>query len=326
MDDQEDTDTLLALLCSLLPDNIAPSQHSLLDALLQAEGDAEKAAEIILKQRTNGKRKRNVSLDSWLTRPAGTSKDANDQPLSSPDSSTLHSQLGSESPHKHKKPRSVSDTSTTKSNLLPLSKPVKPVKNLLDVLRQPPSLAASLPRLPLLMLSNPSLVAQHTPCTLHLGILPPELACHLFYTMLHEARDWPRNKWWLVDRLVESPHRSSLYTRHPVEGDNEAAWQGITRAWWGTKTPLFLLYSYASLGIMADRAKSPKNFPHSWRRLVRLLRRPSMPRCASANGFLWSGVEIPGILMARVWSGEPTLPRQIVMRVPRKLLDSIRIA
>ncbi|KAI0006053.1 hypothetical protein BJV74DRAFT_801836 [Russula compacta] len=231
MDDPEDTDTLLALLCSLLPDNIAPSQHSLLDALLQAEGDAEKAAEIILKQRTNGKRKRNVSLDSWLTRPAATSKDANDQP-SSPDSPAPPSQLGSEAPHKPKKPRSASDTSTTKSNLLPLSKPVKPVKNLLDVLRQPPSVAASVPRLPLLTLSNPSLVAQHTPCTLHLGILPPELACHLFYTMLHEARDWPRSKWWLVNRLVESPHRSSLYTRHPVEGDNEAAWQGITRAWY----------------------------------------------------------------------------------------------
>ena len=229
MDGPEDTDTLLALICSLLPDNIAPSQESLLDALLQSEGDVEKAAEIISKQRPNNKRKskRNVSLDSWLTRTT-SSNDANGQP------SSLQGRLGSESPNK--KPRSASGPSTMKigAPLSGLSRPVKPVENLLDVLRQPPagSAAPSVPRLQPLTLSNPSLVAQHTPCTHHLGILPPELACRLFYTMLHEARDWSRNKWWLFDRLVESPHRSALYTRHPVEGGNdEAAWQGITRAW-----------------------------------------------------------------------------------------------
>ena len=231
MDGPEDTDTLLALLCSLLPDNIAHSQESLLEALLQTDGDVEKAARIISKQHRsspNKKRKRNVSLDSWLTRPT-SSKDANGQSLA-PDSPARQSRLGSESPNK--KPRSLSGTTTTEVGPLTLSKPVKPIKNLLDVLRPPPSVATtSVSRLPPVTLSNPSLVAQHTPCTLHLGILPQELACRLFYTMLHDARDWPRNKWWLVDRLVESPHRSSLYTRHPVEGNSEAAWQGITRAW-----------------------------------------------------------------------------------------------
>jgi len=231
MDGPEDTDTLLALLCSLLPDNIAPSQESLLEALLQTDGNVEKAAEIISKKHLSGpnkKRKRNVSLDSWLTR-ATSSRNANGQ-SSAPDSPARQSPLGSDSANK--KPRSSSDTTTTKDGRLTLSKPVKPVKNLLDVLRPPPSVATTnVPRLPPLTLSNPSLVAQHTPCTLHLGILPQELACRLFYALLHDARDWPRNKWWLVDRLVESPHRSSLYTRHRVEGDNEAAWQGITRAW-----------------------------------------------------------------------------------------------
>ena len=226
MDGPKDTDTLLALICSLLPDNVTPSQESLLDALLQADGDVEKAAEIISKQRLNSKYKRKrkgkVSLDSWLIRTtAASSNDAKGQ------SSSSQSRPGSESPNK--KPRSASGASTTR--------PVKPVDNLLDVLRQPLQVSPatgtgpSVPRLVPLTLSNPSLVTQHTPCTHHLGILPAELACRLFYTMLHEARDWPRNKWWLVDRLVESPHRSSLYARHPVEGKDEAAWQGITRAW-----------------------------------------------------------------------------------------------
>jgi len=229
-DSPEDTDTLLALIRSLLPDNITPSQESLLDALVQTDGDVEKAAEIISKQRLNSKRKRKVSLDSWLTHTTASSNDANGP------SSSLQSRLGSESPNK--KPRSASCTSTTKvASDLPLSRPVKPVDNLLEILRQPPlrvsdvATGTSVPRLPPLTLSNPSLVAQHTPCTHHLGILPAELACRLFYTMLREARDWPRNKWWLFDRLVESPHRSSLYTRHPAEGKDEAAWQGITRAW-----------------------------------------------------------------------------------------------
>lgn len=235
----EDTDTLLALICSLLPDNIKPSQESLLDALVQTDGAVEKAAEIISKQSLHSKRKRKVSLDSWLIRTTASSNDANGQ------SSSLQSRLGSESPNK--KPRSVGSTSggtsTTKiapASDPPLSRPVKPVENLLENIRQPlratgsvatATSAPSVPRLPPLTLSNPSLVAQHTPCTHHLGILPAELACRLFYTMLYEARDWPRNKWWLVDRLVESPHRSSLYTRHSVEGKDEAAWQGITRAW-----------------------------------------------------------------------------------------------
>src|SRR5580658_7967951 len=96
----EDTDTLLALICSLLPDNITPSQESLLDALLQTNGDVEKAAEIISKQRLNGKRKRKDSLDSWLIRTNASSNDANGQ------SSSLQNRLGSESPNK--KPHSAS--------------------------------------------------------------------------------------------------------------------------------------------------------------------------------------------------------------------------
>jgi hypothetical protein len=236
MDGSEDTETLLALLCSLLPDDVVPTQQSLLEALLQTEGNVEMAAEVVLKQRPNGKRKRNVSLDDWLTRPGSSSKDitGHSPPPDSPANDALQnrSRLGSESPT-NKKPRSADGTSTTKKGPHPVSKPVKPVKNLLDVLRQPPtsSAAAGPPRLSPLTLSNPSLVAQHTPCTLHLGVLPSELASHLFYTMLHEAQDWSRHKWWLFDRLVESPHRSSMYTRHTIEGSDEGTWQGITRAW-----------------------------------------------------------------------------------------------
>ncbi len=105
------------------------------------------------------------------------------------------------------------------------------MKSLLEVLLpQPPQagVTANVPRLSLLTLTNPSLVTQHTPRTLHLGVLPPELAWRLFYTMFHEAQNWSKNKWWLFDGLVGSPDRSSLYIRHPAEAGNEVARQNIT--------------------------------------------------------------------------------------------------
>ncbi len=39
--------------------------------------------------------------------------------------------------------------------------------------------------------------------------------------MLHLSRDWKRNKWWLFDRVVESPHRTSFYIRRDVNEGND---------------------------------------------------------------------------------------------------------
>lgn len=40
----------------------------------------------------------------------------------------------------------------------------------------------------------------------------------LFYVMLHESRSWERNKWYLFDRMVESPHRTSFFIRKNTSG------------------------------------------------------------------------------------------------------------
>ncbi|EGN96076.1 hypothetical protein SERLA73DRAFT_124916 [Serpula lacrymans var. lacrymans S7.3] len=105
------------------------------------------------------------------------------------------------------------------------------------VLRQPPPSAQKVPRLPPLTLSNPSLISQHTPCTMHLSILPPELACKLFYTMIDLSQDWKRNKWWLFDRIVESPHRTSFYARKTDGVDTDPSWQEAAQFWYnGRKT------------------------------------------------------------------------------------------
>ncbi|KAI0035729.1 hypothetical protein K488DRAFT_20958, partial [Vararia minispora EC-137] len=93
----------------------------------------------------------------------------------------------------------------------------------------PPSIV----KFPPLILSNPKMVAEHTPCTLHPLILPPQLACDLFYTMLHEARDWSRNKWYMFDRLVESPHRTAFYTRDGNgESEENRALHQVAQSWY----------------------------------------------------------------------------------------------
>ena len=81
------------------------------------------------------------------------------------------------------------------------------------------------------MLPTPALVAQHTPCTLHLSVLPPELACRLFHTMIDASKDWKRNKWWLFDRLVESPHRTSFFARKNDGVDDDDSWQEAAQYW-----------------------------------------------------------------------------------------------
>ncbi|KAF9821332.1 hypothetical protein IEO21_00578 [Rhodonia placenta] len=78
------------------------------------------------------------------------------------------------------------------------------------------------PRFPPLTLATPALVAQHTPCTLHPSILPPALACRIFYHMMNESQNWRRNRWWLFDRVVESPHRTSFFVRSHSARDGDA--------------------------------------------------------------------------------------------------------
>ncbi|KAF9239640.1 hypothetical protein BU15DRAFT_87946 [Melanogaster broomeanus] len=102
----------------------------------------------------------------------------------------------------------------------------------MSVLRQPPSSKPSVPRLPPLTLSNPSMVAQHTPCTLHLSVLPPELACKLFYTMVDLSQSWKQNRWWLFDRVVESPHRTSFFVRKTNGVDGDESWQEAAQYWY----------------------------------------------------------------------------------------------
>ena len=213
MDAYQDTDTLLALVSSLLTGHV-PDSAVILDALVQSDGDVNAAARVINSQgKSTGKtpvkkRKRVGDLDAWLKSSKSTRDDTN----SKANSNVASRSAGSPGHSKH-------------------GSPSKPVVDLMTVLRQPPPATPSVPRLPPLTLSNPSLVAQHTPCTLHLSVLPAELACRLFYTMMDASRSWKKNKWWLFDKVVESPHSTSFYARSQNGVDGKEDWQEAAQYW-----------------------------------------------------------------------------------------------
>ncbi|KAJ7184257.1 hypothetical protein C8R46DRAFT_883022 [Mycena filopes] len=142
----------------------------------------------------------------------------------------------------------------------------------MTVLKQPPKIEKAVPRLAPLMLSTPALVAEHTPCTLHPSILPPELACRLFYTMVDASRKWSRNKWWLFDRIVESPHRTAFFARRTDGLDDNGSWQEAAQFWYnGRKTevpPVFPPEMEEACRIIElavnEEMKKRQRFPLEW--------------------------------------------------------------
>ncbi|KII88685.1 hypothetical protein PLICRDRAFT_41894 [Plicaturopsis crispa FD-325 SS-3] len=269
MNSGEDTDTLLATLASLLTVP-APEQSVLLDTLVQCNGNVQTAANLLnqgatlkaskIQSSSEGKkRKRTADLDDWLRKPSSSKKPASASSASiRPIAST--SKAPNSGPPKIPRTRSVSPEKA------------RPVVDLMTVLRQPSPSAPSAARLPPLTLATPSLVAQHTPCTLHPSVLPPELACRLFYTMLDASEGWKKNKWFLFDRLVESPHRTAFFARNTDGVDGDESWQEAAKYWYnGRQTTPPAVFPPAMEEactiierVVNDEIKKRDRFPLEW--------------------------------------------------------------
>ncbi|KAF8831704.1 hypothetical protein HHX47_DHR1001017 [Lentinula edodes] len=213
MADEQDTDTLLALVSSLT--HKGHSTEVMLDALVQAEGNPELASQILNRGHLGSevpagkKRKRASGLDSWLKGPNHA------QPVS----------------------RHASSSSSAVPSSNPPIRKVNRGVDLMAVLKQPPPSKKTAPRKPTLILNGPQMVAEHTPCTMHLSVLPSQLASKLFYSLEQSSRDWQRNKWWLFDRLVESPHRTAFFVRKTDGVSDDETWHESAQYWYnGRKT------------------------------------------------------------------------------------------
>lgn len=203
-----DTEMLLVMLESLLQSQNAAkfSSEQLLEALMNAEGDVERAAADLRGEGSNSSgsavsvpnkpssKGKKMTLRKWLIKPpsskpaiaaARPSKRAASPALDT--GNTMPIELLSDSDGEGQSGAVTSVASPTK----------KPKLMLTDVLRPPPSVAPAAPKLPQMTLGTPELVAQHVPCTMHAGILPPDLACRVFYRMLDESANWSKSKWYL---------------------------------------------------------------------------------------------------------------------------------
>lgn len=181
-----DTEVLLALLSSLLHP-LEFDQQVLLDALVRSQGDVEKAAGSLRSEPPRKKRRisSKSGLEGWLkaqdapskTTTASTSKPPSPRPTVSKSARESTKSAPHDVPSREGLGSVFSD-----SPKKPSSK-VKSVTNteLMALLRPPNSAGETsktqLPRYPPLTLITPEHVAEHTPCTLHNSILPPELAC-----------------------------------------------------------------------------------------------------------------------------------------------------
>ncbi|KAJ6606500.1 hypothetical protein DFH09DRAFT_1242020 [Mycena vulgaris] len=141
----------------------------------------------------------------------------------------------------------------------------------MTVLRQP-KIEKAVPKLPPLTLSTPALLTEHTPCTLHPSVLPSELACRLFYSMIDASRGWQRNKWWLFDRIVESPHRTAFFARKTNGIDGDTSWQEAARFWYNGRMtdvpPVFSAEMEEACCIIErlvnEEMKKRARFPLEW--------------------------------------------------------------
>ncbi|GAA5975102.1 hypothetical protein JCM21900_001600 [Sporobolomyces salmonicolor] len=130
--------------------------------------------------------------------------------------------------------------------------PPKPLKSAFDLLRAPSSTAdpaaaaSSAPphtNLPPLVLATPAMVAKHTRglVTLVENALPPELASRLYVRMVQASvgegtgeEPWKRNRWYLADREVESPHTSQFFVEAPSQSASGCGYseQGFHEHWY----------------------------------------------------------------------------------------------
>lgn len=162
-DAETDTDTLLAMLSSILqPEEF---EHTvLLDALINSNGDLEAAAQALRSERPKKRRKMAdkdpTSIQSWLKDEKTTVA----PPIPSESSAGTNSH--SVSPAKMRagatKPGAIFDAFLKGFSQTKQSASISRIRA---------------PRLLPLTLATPELVAEHTPCTMHHSVLPPELAC-----------------------------------------------------------------------------------------------------------------------------------------------------
>ncbi|PLW22363.1 hypothetical protein PCASD_02838 [Puccinia coronata f. sp. avenae] len=202
---------------------------------------------------SSNKKRRSNSLQSWLS-PAG-----NQHKTPQTSRASLDDQNSSLNKHERSQGPSGSQRSPYPgSQVATLRKPVVSTSSLRpmhEVLGQSSSLQSfSLPpkpikraTLPPLFLSTPQQVSKHLPCcSLIYGILPKPLAWNLYDAMVQDCngtaegkkKPWIRNRWWLADREVQSPHSTAFFIAKPTAHESLADNYNESAQYWYAGKPL----------------------------------------------------------------------------------------
>jgi hypothetical protein len=201
MDD--DTEILLATLASLLDDKF--STDELLEALVICDGDIHGAADHLRQSQDRQGMKRRRDLSDWLESRQDKVRRKSGSAASQARNS---SRTDNQPPSRTSKP-TVHDVLKS-TNAIPKSP---------EPVQRPP-----------LTLMTPQMIQDNTPCTFHRTVLPPDLASRLYYSLLDMSRGWSRNKWWLFDKVVESPHLTSFFVRDN-QASQESEWNQAAQHW-----------------------------------------------------------------------------------------------
>ncbi|KAA1099404.1 hypothetical protein PGT21_006404 [Puccinia graminis f. sp. tritici] len=198
---------------------------------------------------TSNKKSKSSSLQSWLSCPTGSRIN---QPADHPN--TTHSGAGDQKPStwnvaSQRVPESQLKSSTTPD--FPIFKQApssRPIKEALS--QSSPHSSSPKPTkrttLPPLFLSSPQQISEHLPCCslLH-GILPKQLAWNLYERMIKDCqgdgiskKPWIRNRWWLADREVQSPHSTAFFITKPTDSESLVDDYNESAQYWYAGKPL----------------------------------------------------------------------------------------
>ncbi|KAG0200086.1 hypothetical protein BGX28_006756 [Mortierella sp. GBA30] len=218
-----DWDFKLATLFSIFE---STSEDVLQKALIAAKGDLEDAIPLILN--TNSDRMSSSSASSSSSHPYSRtrSRDRLDHISARKKQKLIQPRLSAFLPTT----ASSSSLSKPTISIPPPSMPNEStahLPSLNDRLRWKDGIDDSSPssnRPKPLILYKPEDVAKHSPCTLIFNVLDKDLAARLLKVMLKDSETWNRNRWWLFERMVESPHKTSYFAERDDDMEEVAGW------------------------------------------------------------------------------------------------------
>ncbi|KAK4051444.1 hypothetical protein OIV83_002928 [Microbotryomycetes sp. JL201] len=211
----DQADEALALLESIFPDR---KRRDLLRYLQASSYNVDRACSALLQggntlfvhngRPNDGKRKREqastAGLQAWLGRDAPPRTD--NVPTATKPAIAQHVQ---------KRPRTASQDDY-RSAFAVMQQSAATAKTAASAAPTPPNL-------PVLRLTNDAMIKEHTRnlITLIPNVLPTELANRLFLSMVAESQTWERNRWYMFDREVVSPHTTSFYVAVPPDATDD---------------------------------------------------------------------------------------------------------